>query len=111
MSGLLSSPVDFTILRAMAASRLPSRLVLPALGVAVLAGAALALSGLGYRWGMWSVPVAFTIMRSVVFAGAVAAALAAAGLMAAVRFRRWRLAAAAVAALLMGLLSVAVPLT
>jgi uncharacterized protein (DUF1499 family) len=93
----------------MAWTRLPSRLVLAALCIAVVAGATLALSGAGYRWGMWSLSAAFAVFRAVVFVGGAAAVLALAGLVLAIVHRRWAMAATAVAALLIGAVSVAVP--
>lgn len=93
----------------MAPARLPSRLVLAALCTALVAGATLALSGVGYRWGMWSLSTAFTVFRAVVFVGGAAAVLALAGLALALVRRRWALAAVAMASLLIAAVSVAVP--
>jgi uncharacterized protein (DUF1499 family) len=94
----------------MPPARLPSRLVLPALCIALAAGATLVLSGFGYRWGMWSVTTAFAMFRAVVFVGGAAAVLALAGLALALVHRRGATAAVAVAALLIGAVSVAVPI-
>jgi uncharacterized protein (DUF1499 family) len=93
----------------MAVSRLPSRLAVPALAAALLAGAALASSGFGYRWGVWGLSTAFAIMRSVVFAGGAAAVLAAVALVVALAHRRWVMAAVAGLALVAGAVTVAVP--
>jgi uncharacterized protein (DUF1499 family) len=94
----------------MAPARLPSRFVLAALCMALAAGAALALSGLGYRWGMWSVSTAFTMFRAVVFVGGAAVVLALAAVALALVRRRWAMAAVAVAALLTGAGAMVVPI-
>lgn len=94
----------------MTSSRLPSRLVLPALCIALVAATALALSGFGYRWRMWNVSTAFTIFRAVVFVGGAAAVLAVVGLVMALVRRRWTVALVAVAAVVIGAVTVAVPL-
>ena len=83
---------------------------MPALCVALVAGATLAVSGLGYRWGMWSVATAFTIFRAVVFVGGAATVVASAGLAVALVRRRWAIAAFAVAAILIGIVSMMVPI-
>jgi len=93
----------------MPPARLPSRLVLTALCVALVAGATLAVSGLGYRWGLWSVSAAFTMFRGVVFVSAPAALLALPGLALALVGRRWATAAIAMAAILIAAVSAAVP--
>jgi uncharacterized protein (DUF1499 family) len=83
---------------------------MPALCVALVAGATLAVSGLGYRWGMWSVATAFTMFRAVVFVGGAATVVASAGLAMALVRRRWAIAAFAVAAILIGIVSMMVPI-
>jgi uncharacterized protein (DUF1499 family) len=93
----------------MTSPLLPSRLVLPALCLALAAAAALALAGFGYRWGMWSVSTAFAIFRGVVFAGGAAAVLAVIGLVVALVRRRWAMAVVAAAAVVIGAVTVAVP--
>ncbi|MEX2147452.1 MAG: DUF1499 domain-containing protein, partial [Candidatus Rokuibacteriota bacterium] len=72
--------------------------------------AALALSGFGYRWGMWGLSTAFTIFRAVVFVGGAAAVLAVVGLVMALVRRRWAMAVVAAAAVVSGAVTVAVPL-
>lgn len=94
----------------MISPRLPSYLVLPALCTAVVAAAALALAGFGYRWGLWGFPTAFTIFRVVVFVGGAAGVLALAGLVTALARRRWPMAALAAAAVVIAGVTVGVPL-
>jgi uncharacterized protein (DUF1499 family) len=94
----------------MPVARLRSRLVLAALCLALVAGATLAASGLGYRWGLWSVSTAFTMFRAVVWVGGAAAVVAAAGLALALVRRRWAMAVVAMAAIVIGVGALAVPI-
>jgi uncharacterized protein (DUF1499 family) len=77
--------------------------------LALAAGAAMALSGLGHRWGWWGFPLGFTILRWAAYAalGAAAVALTAAGL--AWRAGDRRGAAFAVAGLIAGVTLSALP--
>ncbi len=94
----------------MSLARLPSRLAVAALCIALVAGATLAVSALGYRWGMWSLPTAFAMFRGVVFVGGGAAVLALAAQVLALVRHRWAMAAVATAALVIGAASAAVPI-
>jgi uncharacterized protein (DUF1499 family) len=76
-----------------------------ALLVAVLSAAVLLLSGPGYRLGVWSLPTAFMLLRVGAYAGILATVLAAGAL--------WRVrgkSVLAVAALVIGLAAVGIPL-
>ena len=80
-----------------------------ALGLALLAGLVLALSGLGHRWGWWGVGAAFTLLRGSVYGGIGAGLVSLAALALAVRRRVWRQALLAVMALSLAVTAVAIP--
>src|ERR1700722_3688386 len=58
------------------------------LSLAVIAGLALMLSGLGYRWGLWGLLTGFTVLRWAVYIGGAALLLSLVGVLLAATGRR-----------------------
>ncbi len=78
--------------------------------LAVVGGLVLASAGLGYRFGLWSLSTAFTILRSSVYVALVIGVIAVVTVILALVGRSWTGVACAVLALLVALGTAAVPL-
>jgi uncharacterized protein (DUF1499 family) len=85
------------------------RIAQAALCVGLVSAAALAASGFGHRWGLWTYQTGFAMLRGVVYAGFVGAALALLGVALAVTRRRWTAVVVAVAALVINAVVIVVP--
>jgi uncharacterized protein (DUF1499 family) len=79
------------------------------LGLALVAGLALGLSGLGHRWGWWGPGTAFTLLRGSAYAALGAGLVGLVALALALRERAGRQALLGVTALVLALAAVAVP--
>jgi uncharacterized protein (DUF1499 family) len=88
---------------------LATRLARCSLIVAILCAFAAIFSGLGYRWGWWSLGGGFATLRWAAYGAIVATALAIAGAVVARRNRNGRDFASAVIALLVGVATFGIP--
>jgi uncharacterized protein (DUF1499 family) len=86
-----------------------SRLARYSLGFAILCALAAIVSGLGYRWGWWSLGWGFETLRWAAYGAIVATALAAAGAVVSRRNRKGRDFASAIIALLVGAATFGLP--
>jgi len=87
-----------------------SRMSEVALGLAIVAALLLASAGLGYRFEVWDLATAFTVLKWSVFAAIAIAALAIVSLVLGLRGGSWPAVAGAVLALLVAAGTAAVPL-
>jgi uncharacterized protein (DUF1499 family) len=86
-----------------------SRLALYSLVFAILCALAAIFSGLGYRWGWWSLGWGFGTLRWAAYGAVVATALAVAGAIVSRRNRNGRDLASAIIALLVGVATFGLP--
>jgi uncharacterized protein (DUF1499 family) len=89
--------------------RVRLRIAQVALVVGLVAAAALAASGFGHRFGLWTYQTGFAILRAVAYAGFLGVALALLGVALALARRRWTATLIAVAALVINAVVVIVP--